>query len=285
MKKLLTTIAVLAALVTAVAAREVMVKGSDTMLNLVQNLAEAFASANPDVTVSVTGGGSGVGISAVVNKQTDIGDASRAIASKEISSARANGVNPTEYAIAIDGVCIITNASNSVEKLTIEQLGQLYQGKIANWSSVGGPNKKVSLYGRQPSSGTFVYVRDEAVKGEYAASMRQMNGNAQIVEGVKADEGAIGYVGVGYAREEGIKVLTLSKNGTDFYSPLDKEAVDSGKYPLARPLFQYTNGKAKGDAKTFIEFELGPDGQKIVSDQGFYPLTQGYQDRNDANLK
>ena len=285
MKKLLTAVAVLAALVTAGAAREVMVKGSDTMLNLVQNLAEAFAAANPDVTVSVTGGGSGVGISAVVNKQTDIGDASRAIASKEISSARANGVNPTEYAIAIDGVCIIVNASNSVEKLTIEQLGQLYQGKIANWSSVGGPNKKVSLYGRQPSSGTFVYVRDEAVKGEYSASMRQMNGNAQIVEGVKADEGGVGYVGVGYAHEEGIKVLTLSKDGANFYSPLDKEAVDSGKYPLARPLFQYTNGKAKGDAKTFIQYELSPDGQKVVSDQGFYPLTQGYQDRNNANLQ
>jgi phosphate transport system substrate-binding protein len=285
MKKLLTTIAVLAALVTAGAAREVMVKGSDTMLNLVQNLAEAFSNANPDATVSVTGGGSGVGISAVVNKQTEIGNASRAIASKEISSARANGVNPVEYAIAIDGVCVIVNASNTVEKLTIEQLGQLYQGKITNWSAVGGPNKKVSLYGRQPSSGTFVYFRDEAVKAEYAASMRQMNGNAQIVEGVRADEGAIGYVGVGYAREQGIKVLNLSKNGTDYYSPMDKEAVDSGKYPLARPLFQYTNGKAKGDAKTFIQFELSPDGQKIVSDQGFYPLTQGYQDRNNANLQ
>ena len=285
MKKLLTAIAVLAALVTAGIAKEVMVKGSDTMLNLVQNLAEAFSSAQADVTVSVTGGGSGVGISAVVNKQTDIGDASRAIASKEISSARANGVNPTEYAIAIDGVCIIVNASNTVEKLTIQQLGQIYQGKIANWSAVGGPNKKVSLYGRQPSSGTFVYVRDEAVKGEYSASMRQMNGNAQIVEGVKADEGGIGYVGVGYAHEEGIKVLSLSRNGTDFYSPLDKEAVDAGTYPLARPLFQYTNGKAKGDAKAFIEFELGPDGQKVVSEQGFYPLTQGYQDRNNANLQ
>ena len=284
MKKLL-TIAVLAVLVTVGTAREVMVKGSDTMLNLVQNLAETFSAANPDVTVSVTGGGSGVGISAVVNKQTDIGDASRAIASKEISGARANGVNPTEYAIAIDGVCIIVHAANTIEKLTIEQLGQLYQGKIANWNAVGGPNKRVSLYGRQPSSGTFVYVRDEAVKGEYAPSMRQMNGNAQIVEAVKGDEGGIGYVGVGYAREQGIRVLSLSKNGTDYYSPLDKEAVDSGKYPLARPLFQYTNGKAKGDAKAFIEFEVGPDGQKVVSEQGFYPLTQGYIDRNNANLQ
>ncbi|MCX6842823.1 MAG: phosphate ABC transporter substrate-binding protein [candidate division WOR-3 bacterium] len=285
MKKLLTTIAVLAALVAAGAAKEVMVKGSDTMLNLVQNLAEAFSTANPDITVSVTGGGSGVGISAVVNKQTDVGDASRAITSKEISGARANGVNPVEYAIAIDGVCIIVNASNSVEKLTIEQLGQLYQGKIANWSAVGGPNQNVSLYGRQPNSGTFVYVRDEAVKADYAASMRQMNGNAQIVEAVKGDEGAIGYVGVGYAREQGVKVLQLSKDGTNYYSPLDEKAISTNIYPLARPLFQYTNGKAKGDAKAFIEFEVGPEGQKIVADQGFYPLTQGYKDKNAANLQ
>jgi len=284
MKKLL-TIAVMAALVTVGTAREVMVKGSDTMLNLVQNLAESFSGAQPDVTVSVTGGGSGVGISAVVNKQTDIGDASRSIASKEISSARANGVNPVEYIIAVDGVCIIVNASNSIEKLTMDQLGQLYLGKITNWNAVGGPNKKVSLYGRQPSSGTFVYVRDEAVKGEYAASMRQMNGNAQIVEAVKADEGAIGYVGVGYAREAGVKVLQLSKNGTDYYSPLDEKAISTNTYPLARPLFQYTNGKAKGDAKAFIEYEVGPDGQKVVSDQGFYPLTQGYKDKNAANLQ
>ncbi|HTW91117.1 MAG TPA: PstS family phosphate ABC transporter substrate-binding protein [bacterium] len=284
MKKLITTVA-LAAMVTLGTAKEVVVKGSDTMLNLVQNLAEAFNSAHPDATVSVTGGGSGVGISAVINKQTDIGDASRPIASKEISSARANGVNPVEYAIAIDGVCIIVNSANSVEKLTVDQLGQLYQGKITNWSAVGGPSQKVTLYGRQPSSGTFVYVRDEAVKGEYAASMNQMNGNAQIVEAVKADAGAIGYVGVGYAREQGVKVLQLSKDGTNYYSPLDQDAVNSGKYALARPLFQYTNGKAKGDARDFIAFEVGPEGQKVVSDQGFYPLTPGYQASDSANLQ
>lgn len=284
MKKLL-TIAVLATMVTTLVAREVMVKGSDTLLNLVQNLAEAFGTVAPDVTVSVAGGGSGVGINAIMSGETDIADASRAIKSKEISTARSNGINPTEYVIAIDGVCIIVNAANPIKKLTVSQLGQLYQGKIANWSAVGGPNKKVSLYGRQPNSGTFVYVRDEAVKAEYAPSMRQMNGNAQIVEGVRADEGGLGYVGVGYASESGIKVLSLSKDGTNFYSPLDKAAVEAGNYALARPLFQYTNGKAKGDAKTFIEFELSAEGQKIVADQGFYPLTEGYQKRNQANLQ
>jgi phosphate transport system substrate-binding protein len=284
MKKLL-TLAVLAAMVTTLVAREVMVKGSDTMLNIVQNLAEAFGSANPDVTVSVVGGGSGVGINAIMSGETDIANSSRPIKSKEVSTARSNGINPVEYAIAIDGVCIIVNASNPIEKLTVSHFGQLYQGKIANWSALGGPNKKVSLYGRQPNSGTFVYVRDEAVKAEYAPSMRQMNGNAQIVEGVKADEGAIGYVGVGYAREPGIKVLSLSRDGSSYYSPLDKEAVDAGDYPLARPLYQYTNGKAKGDAKALIEFELGKAGQKIVEEEGFYPLTQGYKDKNAANLQ
>jgi phosphate transport system substrate-binding protein len=284
MKKLL-TITILAALVTTLAAREVMVKGSDTMLNLTQRLAEGFMAANPDITVSVTGGGSGVGINAIMSGETDIANSSRAIKSKEVSTARSNGINPVEYPIAIDGVCIVVNTASTIEKLTVSQLGQLYQGKVANWSALGGPNKKVSLYGRQPSSGTFVYVRDEAVKSEYAPAMRQMNGSAQIVEGVKADEGAIGYVGVGYAREPGIKVVSLSKDGASYYSPLDKEAVDAGTYPLARPLFQYTNGKAKGDAKALLEFELSPEGQKIVSEEGFYPLTQKYQDRNNANLQ
>jgi phosphate transport system substrate-binding protein len=286
MKKLVTiaTIATLA-LSSALVARELMVKGSDTLLNLVQNLAEAFSTAQPDVTVSVTGGGSGVGISAIISNETDIADASRSIKSKEIATARANGVNPTEYVIAIDGVCIIVNASNSIEKLTIDQFSQLYQGKISNWSQVGGPNKKVSLYGRQPSSGTFVYVRDEAVKGEYSASMRQMNGNAQIVEAVKGDEGGIGYVGVGYARVDGIKVLKMSNDGANYYSPLDKSSIDAGTYPLARPLFQYTNGKAKGDAKSFIQFEISAAGQKIVEEQGFFPVTQGYLDNNNAKLQ
>jgi len=285
MKKLITTLAVGAIFLGGVlVAKEVTVKGSDTLLNLVQRLAEAFSVANPDATVSVTGGGSGVGINAIINDEVDIGDASRSITSSELSTARANGVNVVGYVIAIDGVCIIVNASNPVKQLTISQLGSIYQGKTKNWSEVGGPNKKISLYGRQPSSGTFVYVRDEAVKGEYSPAMRQMNGNSQIVEGVKADEGAIGYVGVGYAREEGIKVLSLSRDGKEYSSPLEQAAVDAGRYPLARPLFQYTNGKVKGDARRLIEFELGPDGQKIVGDEGFYPVTEGYQEKNRGNL-
>lgn len=284
MKKLL-TLAVAATFATALVAKEVVVKGSDTLLNLVQHLSEEFTAAYPDATVSVSGGGSGVGINAICNNQCDIADASRGIQSKEISTARANGVNPTEYVIAIDGICVITNPSNPVKQLTEDQLGKIYRGEITNWSAVGGPKVAISLYGRQPSSGTFVYFRDETVKGEYAASMRQMNGNSQIVEGVKADAGGIGYVGVGYARNGGCNILSISKNGTDYYSPLDEKAINANIYPLARPLYQYTNGKAKGDAKAFIEFEVSDAGQKIVDEEGFYPLTQGYKDKNAALLQ
>ncbi len=268
----------------AVSAREVMVKGSDTMLNLTQRLAEAFAATHPDITVSVAGGGSGVGINAVVNNEVQIGNASRGIKSKEIANARANGVNPVEYAIAVDGLCVVTNEKNPVKKLTMAQLGDIYRGKIKNWSEVGGAKRPITLYGRQPNSGTFVFFREMVVKADYAASMRQMNGNAQILEGVKADEGGIGYVGVGYVKDGGVNVLELSSDGTTYASPLDKAAVESGAYPLARALFQYTNGKAKGDVKAFIEFELSPAGQKIVEEEGFFPLNKELVEKNRRNL-
>jgi phosphate transport system substrate-binding protein len=279
----LITLALTAAFAGTLVAGEVMVKGSDTMLNLVQTLAEQFAAASPDVTVSVAGGGSGVGINAISNAECDIANSSRSIKSKEISTARSNGVSPVEYAVAIDGICVITNPDNQVKQLTVGQLGRIYRGEVTNWSAVGGPKLTITLYGRQPNSGTFVYFRDEVVKGEYAPSMRQMNGNAQIAEGVKADKGGLGYVGVGYARS-GVNVVQLSKNGTDFFSPFDEKAVEAGAYPLARPLFQYTNGKAKGDARAFIEFETGPAGQKLVEEEGFYPLTPALKDKNAANL-
>lgn len=283
--KRLVSLCLVAALATGLVAREVTVKGSDTMLNLTQRLAEEFSKANPDVTVSIAGGGSGVGISAIVNGEVQIANASRAIKSKEIATARANGVNPTQIVVAIDGLSVIVNERNTVKQLTLEQLGAIYRGAIKNWSEVGGPNKKISLYGRQPSSGTFVFFRDEVVKGEYATSMRQMNGNSQIVEGVKADEGGIGYVGLGYIKgAKGFKVVPLAKKGSPAVSPLDSAALKAGRYPLTRPLFQYTNGKPKGDVKAFLEFELSPRGQEIVEAEGFLPVTSNYVEQNNAVL-
>lgn len=276
----------IAALAAPVIAGEVLVKGSDTMLNLTQRLAEAFGAARPDVTVAITGGGSGVGINAISNDEVDIANASRGIKSKEISTCRANGVNPVEIAIAIDGLSVIVNGSNGVDKLTLDQLGKIYRGAIKNWSELGGPNRKITLYGRQPSSGTFVFFRDEVVKAEYSSAMRQMNGNAQIIEGVKADLGGIGYVGLGYLKDAaGMKPVRLSRDGKNYVSPTDEELVKSGKYPLTRPLFQYTNGKPKGDARAFIQYELGPAGQKIVEEEGFLAVTQDWVEKNAARMR
>lgn len=284
MKKIITIIALLG---TILFGAEIIIKGSDTMLNLTQRLGEAFSAVRPDVTVSVTGGGSGVGINAIINREVDIANASRGIKSKEISSARANGVNPVEIVIALDGLSVIVNSKNPVNKLTLQQIGAIYRGEITNWNQLGGPNKKIVLYGRQPNSGTFVFFREEVVKGECAPIMRQMNGNSQIVEGVKADEGGIGYVGLGYIRNiEGIKPVAIArKAGESYVSPTDEADVKSGKYPLTRPLYHYLNGKPKGVVRDFILFELSPEGQKIVEEEGFVPVSENYIQRNNQVLQ
>ncbi|MEO0026224.1 MAG: PstS family phosphate ABC transporter substrate-binding protein [candidate division WOR-3 bacterium] len=284
MKKLFTVATLIS---TMLFGAEIIVKGSDTMLNLTQRLAEAFSAVRPDVTVSITGGGSGVGINAIINREVDIANASRKIKSKEISSARSNGVNPVEIVIALDGLSVIVNGKNPVSQLTVEQIGAIYRGEITNWNQLGGPNKKIVLYGRQPNSGTFVFFREEVVKGEYSPAMRQMNGNAQIVEGVKADEGGIGYVGLGYIKGiEGIKPVAVArKAGEAYVAPTDEAKVRSGAYPLTRPLYQYTNGRPKGIVRDFILFELGPQGQKIVEEEGFVPVTQNYIERNNQILQ
>ncbi|NPV14680.1 PstS family phosphate ABC transporter substrate-binding protein [candidate division WOR-3 bacterium] len=287
MKKVLSLITALALSTSLIAGEMIIVKGSDTMLNLVQRLAEGFSAVRGDVTVSVAGGGSGVGITAITNGEVDIANASRAIKSKEISAARAQGVNPVEIVIALDGLAVIVNSKNPVKNLTVQQIGAIYRGEIKNWKDVGGPNKKIVLYGRQPNSGTFVFFREEVVQGEYASYMRQMNGSAQIVDAVKTDEGGIGYVGLGYFRNvEGIKPLAVAKTSNDRYiSPENEADVKSGAYPLTRPLYQYTNGKPKGAALDFIRFELSPEGQKIVEEEGFVAVTQPYIEKNNKILQ
>jgi phosphate transport system substrate-binding protein len=285
MKRFLILAAATIVAVGTIQAGEVLVKGSDTMLNLTQRLAEAFSKVKPDVTVSITGGGSGVGINAITNGECDVANASRDIKSKEISTARANGANPVEIVIGIDGLSVIVSEKSPVEKLTPEQIGAIYRGEIKNWSEVGGPAKKITLYGRQPSSGTFVFFREVVVKGEYATAMRQMNGSAQIVEAVKSDETGIGYVGVGYLREAtGVKAVTVRNSAGEYVSPLDEDGVNAGRYPLTRPLFQYTNGKPKGNVREFVRFELSPEGQAIVAQEGFFPVTSVYRAANEAAL-
>lgn len=267
----------------------IQIKGSDTLINLVQTLSEEYMDKYPEkAVIAVTGGGSGVGIAALIANTVDIANASREIKEKEVTAANENGVVPTEIVLGIDGLSVIVNADIPVNSLTVAQIGAIFRGDITNWNQVGGPNKNISLYGRQPSSGTYVFFQEFVMGNKnYSTKMKQMNGNAQIIEGIKADKSAIGYVGVGYVFDEsgnvmeGLKVLTVSKDkNSEAVTPLVAENVKSGKYPIARPLLQYTNGKPQKHVKDFIAFELSPEGQKLVEKMGFYPVAGKYLEVN-----
>lgn len=268
------------------------IKGSDTIVNLAQILAEHYMTARPKVAVAVTGGGSGTGIAALINGQIDIADASRAIKDKEIKQAQGRGVEPLAFVIGMDGVSFIVNENNGVKNLTLEELGKIYRGEITNWKEVGGVDREIVLYGRQSNSGTFAFVQEFVLEGDYSANMMRMNGNAQIVEAVKADKAAIGYVGVSYVKDEtgneipGLNVLAIAKDAnSDAYSPLDLTAVKAGNYPVSRPLFQYTNGTPRGVIKDWLEFVLSDEGQKIVEAEGFFVIPANYAADNAKNLK
>ena len=234
----------------------------------------------------MTGGGSGTGIAALINKRCDIADASRGIKASEVADANTKGIDPKRVIVAIDGLSIIVNAQNPVTKLTVEQIGKIYRGEAKSWSEFGGNDLPITLYGRQSNSGTYDFMKENVMKGEYASSMKSMNGNAQIVEAIKQDVSGIGYVGVGYAQgATGITALKVAVNASmGYFSPFDSLDVKNGKYPITRPLNQYTNGMPKGVAKDFIEFELSAEGQEIVEKEGFYKIPEEYQKYNNNTL-
>jgi phosphate transport system substrate-binding protein len=285
----LTLIALLLSLQTqpALSATFIQVKGSDTEVNLVQRMAENFMKTNQGMSIAVTGGGSGVGIAAIINKTTDLANSSRPMKDSEIAKAKANGVNPIGVVFAVDGLSVITHAKNKVSTLTLDQIGQIYRGELTNWKQVGGADLPITLYGRQPNSGTFVFFREAVVRGDYSNKMNQMNGNAQIIEAVKKDAGGIGYVGIGYVVDDngktdpGLRVLEVAKDSrSKAYSALKLENIMSGHYPLTRPLYQYFDGNQRAKVETFLKYELGPEGMAMVKKEGFYPLTDQWKKYN-----
>jgi len=280
MRRYLGTLAVLIGIIfmfcsVSTAQNMIQIKGSDTLINLVQTLAEAYMAKNPGKMIAVTGGGSGTGIAALIDGKCDIADASRSIKDKEIKLANERGVDPRVVIIAVDGLSVITHQNNPVNKLTIDQLGAIFRGEITNWKDVGGQDRPITLYGRQSNSGTFVFFAEHVLKGDYSQKMNRMNGNAQIVESVKQDVSGIGYVGVGYVKDaKGITVVKVAvQAGADYFSPLNTADVESGRYPVARALYQYINGTPKGAVKDFIAFELGAEGQNIVEEEGFFRVS------------
>ena len=287
-------VGLMASVLTISAQRNMMqIKGSDTLVNLVQILSEEHMAKNPRSPIAVLGGGSGTGIAALINGTCDIANHSRPMKEKEIEMAKERGVVPRTFVIAVDGLSVIVNGNNTVSRLTMDQIGAMFRGEIKNWKEVGGTDSTISLYGRQSNSGTYGFFQEHVLGNQnYSPHMKQMNGNAQIVEGVTADKLGIGYVGVGYVVDaqgnvkKGIKILSVSSDTSSAaFSPLDKAAVDSGDYPIARGLLQSTAGVPTGAVLEFIRFELSPEGQKIVEREGFFPVGAAQMAENEKNMK
>ncbi len=263
------------------------IKGSDSEVNVVQALVEAFAEVNDAAEFAVTGGGSGAGIAALLGDQTDIANSSRPLKEEEIAQAKANGITPVPIVFALDGLAVIVHDANPVDNLTLEQVGKIFAGEVTNWQELGGPDRAITLYGRQSNSGTYVFFRDRVLGRDYSQGKLNLPGNAQIVEAVRADESGIGYAAIGFVRDAaGIRAVSLAETGDSvFINPLDDEKVLAGLYPLTRPLYQFLNGVPEGALRQFIEFELSPAGQEIVAREGFLPVTPEYMQQNEQQLK
>lgn len=254
----------------AALAGNVTVKGSDTMVILTQRWAEEFMKKNPGAKLQVTGGGSGTGIAALINGTTDLAASSRPIKDTEREKLRTRFNTPgTEIAVAKDGVTFYVHESNQISSLTIDQLRGIYMGDVTNWKEVGGPDAPIVLYSRESSSGTYVFVKDNLLKGEdFAATAQTLPGTAAVVNAVAKERMGIGYGGAAYAK--GVKELKI-KVGTEEIAP-SGEAIKSGKYPMSRDLYFYARSRPAGDAKAFVDFCLSPEGQQMVVKVGYFPV-------------
>lgn len=263
-------IAAALAFATTALSSPLTVKGSDTMVVLAQKWAEAYMKEHPKTLLQITGGGTGTGIAALLNGTTEIATASRRMSDAEKNKLKAaTGASPVEIVVAKDGVAFYVNAANPVSSLTLEQLRDLYLGEVRNWSELGGASAQVTLYSRENSSGTFVFVRDELLKGEdFAPNAQTLPGTAAIVNAVAKDKNAIGYGGAAFAK--GIKELAIDSGGQKLVPSL--ENVRSGKYPLSRDLYFYLRKAPTGELRDFIDFCLSDAGQKIVASTGYFPL-------------
>lgn len=257
------------------AANAITIKGSDTMVHLVTVWAENYMKTPTGTQVSVTGGGSGTGIAALLNKTTDICAASREMSATEKEQARQKGLNPHEYIVARDGIALVVNPANPVEELTMEQLKKIFTGALTDWSQVSGAKGSFILLSRESSSGTYVFFQEHVLKKEdYTVQARLMPATSAIIQAVAEDANAIGYVGLGYALEAGNKVKVLRVKADDAAPSIQpsEETVRDATYSIARPLYLYANEPAGKAVTDFIQFCLGDAGQNIVRETGYVPV-------------
>lgn len=252
-------------------------KGSDTLVNLALAWAEAYMPSNPTVRISVTGGGTGTGLAAMINGTVAVANASRAMKPEEVDAAEANGIKPVEYVVALDAIAVVVNPSNPVNGLTLQQISRIYTGEIANWREVGGEDRPIVLLSRESNSGTYVYFLENVIRLGKKDSQLLFSPDALLMpssEGISVEirqnPNAIGYDGLGYVTSDQ-KVLTIARDLGGPYVYPSVQTVNDGSYPISRPLFMYTAGVPSGPLKAYLDWVIG-DGQALVSKLGFVPL-------------
>ena len=250
---------------------KITIKGSDTMVILSQQWAEVYMKKHPETTIQVTGGGSGVGLAALINGSTEIANASRPIKPAEVGKLKEKyKTSGIEIACAKDGLSVFLNNANKVSELSIEQLGNIFSGKYTNWSQVGGDDAEIRLYGRESSSGTFEFFKEHVVKGDFSKYVQTLPGTAAIVNAVKKDKYSVGYGGAAYA--EGVKDCKVKKDATSKGVYPTAATIKNKTYPISRYLYMYLKSKPTGDTKAFIDWVLSPEGQKLVVETGYFPI-------------
>lgn len=254
-------------------------KGSDTMVNLALAWAEKYQELHPEVRISVTGGGSGTGIAALINATVDIANASRSIKPEELDQAKLNGQNPVEFVVARDAIAVIVNPNNPVNELTIQQISDIYRGIINNWSEVGGENRPIVRLSRETNSGTHVYFLEVVIRMGDSKNNSFFSPDTLLLpssEGITAEVGdnpnAIGYDGLGYVTPN-VKMIAVSKQDGSPYVLPSADTVNDTMYPIARDLYMYTTNEPNGAIKDYIQWILTPEAQTIVQELGFVPIS------------
>jgi len=262
------------------AKNSIQIKGSDTMVNLGQAWAEKYMEKNPGDFVAVTGGGSGTGFSSLISASCDIAMSSRNIKDKEIGLANKKGINPNEIKVALDGLAVVVNPANPVDKLTLDQLAGIFTGKIANWKELGGKDERIVVLSREVNSGTHVYFKEHVLrkndsnsKEEFVPGALMLSSSQAIADEVAGNSSAVGYYGMGYISAKQKPVAIAKDEKSEYVEPTIENVVNN-KYPISRPLFFYTNGLPEGLVKKFVDYTLSKEGQDIVLATDFVPISK-----------
>ena len=253
-------------------------KGSDTIVNLALAWAERYSALNPDVQISVTGGGSGTGLSALISGTVDIANASRQISAEEVAAAEKNGIEPQEHVIARDAIAVIVNPNNPIDHLTLEQISLIYQGAINNWSELGGEDRPIVRLSRETNSGTHVYFLEAVIRlGDtdskviFSRDTLLLPSSEGIIAEVSENPNAIGYDGLGYVTDE-VKMIAVATDASGFYVLPSPETVNQNQYPISRDLYVYTAQDPGEAVNTYVDWMTSAEAQDIVTQLGFVPI-------------